>query len=121
MCSFELRGGIEVYFEAASRMLAKHENARLILCQTSIEIQRTEKAALESGFIVLERWDVYGKQGKGSPLFSIFCCAWKDFFAALMDVKIKDFFVRTLTGSYTPEMLEMMSFMGKPIPSDHFT
>ena len=117
MCSFELRGGIEVYFEAASKMLATQPNARLILCQTSIEIKRTEMAARKSGFAVLERWDVYGKQGKKSPLFSIFCCAWKEL--SLEGSKIIDFYVRTASGSYTPEMLEMMSSMGKPVPRDH--
>ena len=44
-CAFETRGGVEVYTKAAAAMLSDKLYARFVMCQTSIEIERTEKAA----------------------------------------------------------------------------
>ena len=121
MCSFELRGGIEVYFEAAAFLMAQSSTSRFIVCQTSIEIKRTEIAAEAVGMHVIERWDVYGKKGRGSPLFSVFSCCWESEVIKMEESKVVDIYVRDTDDRYTLEMIELMKLLGKPIPRDYFT
>ncbi|RKO94115.1 hypothetical protein BDK51DRAFT_33639 [Blyttiomyces helicus] len=77
-CAFELRGGCEVYFDAAARFMAPGPRSRFVVCQTSREIRRMERAAKASGLRIMERWDVYGREGKAGPLFCVFCAARPD-------------------------------------------
>ena len=114
MCSFELRGGIEVYFDAAVKLLSKSKNSRFIVCQTSLEIERTELAAKKSGLNVIKRYDVFGKKGKIGPLFSIFVCGWSIYFQNASIVK--NFYVRNEDQRFTDEMKIMTELLGKPIP-----
>lgn len=71
-CAFECRGGIEAYLGACSRNLSHAASARCVLCQTYLEVTRTEASAKENGLVILKRLDVYGKEGQSSPLFSVF-------------------------------------------------
>ena len=71
-CAFECRGGIEAYLGACSRNLSHAASARCVLCQTYLEVTRTEASAMENGLVILKRLDVYGKEGQSSPLFSVF-------------------------------------------------
>jgi hypothetical protein len=71
-CAFECRGGIEAYLGACSRNLSHAAYARCVLCQTYLEVTRTEASAKENGLVILKRLDVYGKEGQSSPLFSVF-------------------------------------------------
>lgn len=116
MCSFELRGGVEVYFESAVKLLSKSVNARFIVCQTSLEILRTELAAKNTDLHVIKRYDVFGKRGKSGPLFSIFVCGWSCYFSG--DCIVQNFYVREEDRGYSNEMKEMTELLGKPIPID---
>ena len=71
-CAFECRGGIEAYLGACSRNLSHAASARCVLCQTYLEVTRTEASAKENGLVILKRLDVYGKEGQSNPLFSVF-------------------------------------------------
>ena len=117
-CAFEIRGGIEVYFEAASKYLSKKPSSRFIVCQTWLEIKRTEKAADSTGFQILERWDIFGKLGKRNPLFCVFACAWKDPQVSEKCI-VTTMGVRDEKGRYTRKTIEIMQLLGKPIPSDY--
>ena len=71
-CAFECRGGIEAYLGACARNLSHAVSARCVLCQTFLEVRRTEASAKVNGLIILKRLDVYGKVGQSNPLFCVF-------------------------------------------------
>jgi tRNA1(Val) A37 N6-methylase TrmN6 len=119
MCSFELRGGIEVYFQAAAKTLAPGRDSRFVVCQTSLEIPRTERAAHASGMTILERVDVHGKRGKHGPLFSVFVCGWSQEQPVIDCPAVRHVFARLEDNSYSEEMIQVMELLGKPIPRDH--
>ena len=71
-CAFECRGGIETYLAACARNLSHAASARCVLCQTYLEVSRTEASAEENRLLILKRLDVYGKVGQSNPLFCVF-------------------------------------------------
>lgn len=71
-CAFECRGGIEVYLETCTRNMSHRPHARFIVCQTYLEVQRTERSALKNRLVITKRLDVYGKEGHADPLFCVF-------------------------------------------------
>ena len=72
-CAFECRGGIETYVRACSRNISNNAYARFFVCQTYIELSRTERSVEESGMQIVKRLDVYGREGQKNPLFCVFC------------------------------------------------
>lgn len=71
-CAFECRGGVETYLAACARNLSHAASARCVLCQTYLEVSRTEASAKENRLVILKRLDVYGKVGQSNPLFCVF-------------------------------------------------
>lgn len=71
-CAFECRGGIETYLAACARNLSHTASARCVLCQTYLEVSRTEASAKDNRLVILKRLDVYGKVGQSNPLFCVF-------------------------------------------------
>lgn len=69
-CLFEYRGGIEAYCAAAAGLLHRPAGV-FIVCETSLEIERTYAAAAAAALRVIARVDVVPKAGK-PPLFSVF-------------------------------------------------
>ncbi|KAJ3015207.1 hypothetical protein HKX48_004716 [Thoreauomyces humboldtii] len=116
MCAFELRGGIEVYMEAAVIALARQARSRFVLCQTGREIPRTERAARDVGLDVLARWDIWGRTNHGGhvPLFCVFVCGWAEFGETVEAPRTVC--VRDDEGQFTSEMLRLMDLVGKPTP-----
>ncbi|KAI9006185.1 hypothetical protein BC832DRAFT_556323 [Gaertneriomyces semiglobifer] len=115
MCSFELRGGIEVYCAAAAQLLALTDQSRFVVCQTALEIERTEKAARTANLIVLERWDIYGKEGHPKPLFCVFMMARLMGTNAREKLVVRKLNVRDSTGEYSREHLVLMDIVGKAV------
>ncbi|KAI8916679.1 hypothetical protein DFJ77DRAFT_460846 [Powellomyces hirtus] len=124
MCSFELRGGIETYMQAAAKALTRdNPEARFVVCQTGREIPRTEHAASEVGFKVVQRWDVYGRSkdsnSRNFPLFCVFVCSWKgDDGEASYErptYPVHLLHVRDETGNFSPMMRQLMFAVGKPV------
>ena len=71
-CAFECRGGIEIYVETCSKLMSNHPSARFFVCQTYLEVKRTERCAKKYNMKILKRLDVYGKIGLKDPLFCVF-------------------------------------------------
>lgn len=115
LCAFELRGGIEVYCNAASRLLERSCDARFVCSQTALEIRRTETAGRTAGFKVLSRLDVHGICGK-PPLFSVFVFGWADE-CSDSDYLVETMFIRGEDGQYTEDIHTMYGVIGKPPPS----
>ncbi len=63
-CRFELRGGVEVYLEAAARLLGPQ--GRVVLCSAMLEVDRVERAATEAGLHLLEHVEIIPRVGKGA-------------------------------------------------------
>ena len=71
-CAFECRGGIEAYIRACTLNISSKPFARFIVCQTYLEVRRTEESASVCGMVICKRLDVYGREGQCSPLFCVF-------------------------------------------------
>jgi hypothetical protein len=71
-CAFECRGGIEAYIRACTVNISSRPFARFIVCQTYLEVQRTEESAAVCGMVICKRLDVYGREGQSCPLFCVF-------------------------------------------------
>lgn len=71
-CAFECRGGIEAYIRACTLNISSKPFARFIVCQTYLEVRRTEESATVCGMVICKRLDVYGREGQYSPLFCVF-------------------------------------------------
>ena len=71
-CAFECRGGIEVYIETCSKLISKNPSAKFIVCQTYLEVKKTEMSAEKWNMEITKRLDVYGKVGQKNPLFCVF-------------------------------------------------
>ena len=70
-CRFELRGGIEAYFEAAQRALSP--GGTFVVCEDARQRPRVEAAAARGGLTIQAVLEVVPKAGK-APLFSVFTC-----------------------------------------------
>jgi len=70
-CLSEIRGGIEVYCEAAARWLKP--GGHFVVCNTTIHRARSHKAATDSGFEVLRCVDIVPRDGK-PVLFMVLVC-----------------------------------------------
>ena len=70
----ELRGGIEVYIEAAARVLAP--NGRFVVCADARQPERVIATAQRMGFTITERLDAVPYAERKAPLFSVWTLAW---------------------------------------------
>ncbi len=70
-CLSEIRGGIEVYCEAAARWL--RPGGHFVVCNTTIHRERSHKAAVANGFEVLRCIDIVPRDGK-PVLFMVLVC-----------------------------------------------
>ena len=71
-CAFECRGGVETYVRACSRNISDNTYARFFVCQTYIELNRTERSVVDCEMQIMKRLDVYGRVGQKNPLFCVF-------------------------------------------------
>ena len=113
LCSHEIRGGIEVYIEAAVKLLEFNETSRFVVCQSWKSLERSQDL-LEKRFTIITRHDFYGKKGQANPLFVVWVCGWKEFLH-IGTATIKQF-VRNLDGTYTDEYSLILQGVGKPPP-----
>jgi tRNA1(Val) A37 N6-methylase TrmN6 len=61
-CRFEVRGGVEDYLEAATRVLAP--GGEIVVCTSALEQDRVEFAIRELGLHRREHWDIVPREGK---------------------------------------------------------
>jgi len=68
-CRFELRGGVEAYLAAATRLLAP--DGRFVVCETSLAHERVVAGAEAANLYIQEKLDVVGRVGK-QPLIYVY-------------------------------------------------
>ncbi|MBA3499218.1 MAG: methyltransferase domain-containing protein [Deltaproteobacteria bacterium] len=61
-CRFEVRGGVEDYFEAAARVLAP--GGDIVVCSSALERDRVDDALRELALHRREHWDIVPRAGK---------------------------------------------------------
>jgi tRNA1(Val) A37 N6-methylase TrmN6 len=108
-CRFEHRGGVEAYCEAGARALAP--GAPLVMCASSLQVERVLAAAPAAGLGLERRRDVVPRAGKPA-LFSVFvlraagACAHFTHDPPLV--------VRDAEGRRTPDFTAVRAEMGMP-------
>lgn len=102
-CHLELRGGIEEYCAAASRITS---SGRFVVCHS--DVARTERAALAAGFAVAERLDVIPRAGK-RRLFSVFVLERRARTPGVTTLVVRDG-----CGRWTAEFRALRDEMGMP-------
>ena len=113
-CRFELRGGIEAYFEAADRIVAP--GGTFVVCEDARQAARVEAAAAGSGLRVVDRLDVVPREGK-PPLFSVFTCRREPSESTGSNAAPdhpRSLLVRRRDGSRTAEFTSLRRTMGLP-------
>ena len=96
-----------------------------------MEIRRTEKAAAANGFHISERVDVFGREGRLKPLFSVFVMKWRmeilnskgeeereeksDLKGCEEMTNVKSLYVRRTCGCHTADYDKVMSTLGRPL------
>ena len=112
---FEMRGGLEDYVAAGSRLVAAA--GRVVVCEGDLDRQeptrRVVAAAAACGLAVLETVLVVGKAGK-FPLFAVHVLAPPPPPPSAAASKIRSFVVRGSDGKRTQEYNAMCADMGIP-------
>ncbi len=91
------------------------KEARFVVANTSLDIDKTIKSAASFDLELIERFDCCGIFGK-PPLFSIFIFGIKAFHEK-NEPKLTRIYIRDSNGQYTSEYAEILTLLGKPIPS----
>lgn len=105
-CRFEVRGGIEVYCEAAARWLTPE--GRFVVCTAALEADRVVEAARESKLQVIEHVDIVPREGK-DVLVMIDVLARES--APMVNRSLT---VRDPNSQWTPEFQAVREAMGLP-------
>ena len=108
-CRFEHHGGVEVYCEAAARVLAP--NAPFVACEAWTQRERVEPAGRAAGLSLTHWREVIPREGK-SPLFVVFAMTAASQPGAL--VKPSPLVVRDRQGRRTSEFAAVREAMGMP-------
>jgi tRNA1(Val) A37 N6-methylase TrmN6 len=107
-CHLEERGGIEVYCEAAARVLAP--GGSFVACESAPQAARVERAAAAAGLAIAARRDVIPRAGK-APLFTV----WTMTPGAGAAVRTEPaLFVRDAAGRRTDAFRALRDDMGMP-------
>ena len=102
----EMRGGVEAYVEAASRLVT--DEGRVVVCADARHPERVEGPAAEHGLVVLRRRDAVPREGKGA-LFTVWTLA--------RDGERRDaepFVARSAEGERTQAYLDVRSYFDLP-------
>lgn len=110
-CRVELRGGLEVYLDAAARVMAS--DAVVVLCYPVAEGARAEMAGSERGLVLRRRLTVVPREGKTALIVV-------DVFRRETGVvEHHDLTVRTATGEWTEEFRAVRRRFGMPDGTKH--
>ena len=111
-CLFELRGGVEVYAQAASALL-KPETGYFVVVNTALARDRTFRALKDSGLRVRRTVDAIPKEGK-PPLFVVFV-AHKERNPPTSTTPITESItIRDSEGNRTESYKSLLRHLGKP-------
>lgn len=105
-CRFEVRGGVEAYFEAARHVLAPA--GEIVVCSAALERQRVTHVLRELGLHCREHWDIIPRVGKSSLVMVDV--------VTLVPVEATShtLVVRDRSGAWTPEFQLVRAAMGMP-------
>ena len=106
----ELRGGVEDYLLAASRVLAP--DGRAVVCADGRFPERVLRGAAAAGLAPRERVDVFPREGAKDPLLAVWTCARLDHDAAPGPLAIDRIVMRDERGERSPVALAMRRFFG---------
>jgi tRNA1(Val) A37 N6-methylase TrmN6 len=112
-CRVELRGGVEVYIEAAACALAP--DGVLVVCADARAPERVERAAQACGLAPVASCDVIAGAGKPA-LFAVWTLVRAGAQPAAC-VREPAFVARDAQGRRTPEALALRRFFDLPVPS----
>ncbi|MDB4963478.1 MAG: hypothetical protein JWP01_3477 [Myxococcales bacterium] len=105
-CRFEVRGGVEDYLEAASRVLAP--GGEITVCTSALERDRVTFALRELGLHSREHWDIVPREGKDVLVMVDVVTA------APTDATTHTLVVRDRASVWTPEFQLVRTAMGIP-------
>jgi len=109
-CRFELRGGIEDYCLAASRLLSP--KGIFVVCQASAQLERVKNSARAAGLDILRHREIVPREGR-DPLFTVFSMALAT--PEPPDTVVEPpFMVRDAQGERTSMYLDVRKDMGMP-------
>lgn len=106
-CRIELRGGVEDYLAAASRVLAP--GGRVVVCADGRAPERVIRGAGASGLCPRARLDVIAREGAKGPLFSVWTLARE---RGEGEAQIARAVMRDARGERTEAAREMRRFFG---------
>lgn len=103
----EMRGGVEAYVEAASRLMT--DEGRLVVCADARRPERVEGAAAEHGLWILRRRDAFPREGKAA-LFTVWTLARERH----APTHTEPFVARTAEGERTQAYLDVRTYFDLP-------
>ncbi|NOY92126.1 MAG: methyltransferase [Deltaproteobacteria bacterium] len=108
----ELRGGVEEYLLAASRVLAPA--GRFVVCAEGRRPERVFSGARVAGLRVSRQLSVWPREGRPGPLFHVFTLVHQGESPAHEEPEYARFVARDLDGERTDEYVAMRAFFGLP-------
>jgi tRNA1(Val) A37 N6-methylase TrmN6 len=110
----ELRGGVEAYLEAGSRVLSTR--GRVVVCADARSPERVERAAAALGLCVVARCEVVAREGSKGPLFSVFTLSRQGDHAT--NTTITRWVARTHDGARSEAYRALRAFFAMPARDD---
>jgi tRNA1(Val) A37 N6-methylase TrmN6 len=108
----ELRGGVEDYLLAASRLLVPQ--GRFVVCAEGRHPERVRKGADAARLRILRQLSVWPREGREHPLFHVFTLAPKANASAESEPAHAHFVARDAAGRRSDEYVAMRAFFGLP-------
>ena len=102
----EFRGGIEVYCEAAARVLKK-DSGRFVVCENWLNHDRVVAAAKASSLHIIKQVEVMGREGKDN-LFCVYVMKCTSAEAENPETIVQKLAVRTTEGDWTKDYKELV-------------
>lgn len=112
----ELRGGVEDYLLAASRVLAP--DGRAVVCADGRFPERVIRGAAAAGLAPRERVDIFAREGAKDPLLAVWTCSRLEGEAAPVSLRKERIAMRDERGERSPVALAMRRFFGLDLDPD---
>lgn len=108
----ELRGGVEAYLHAASRVLAP--NGRIVVCADARFPQRVIGTAQSLGLTIETQLDAVPYADRKAPLFTVWTLGWSMHVPAV-DWTRETFYARNADGARSPSAHSLRRFFDLPV------
>jgi len=108
----ELRGGVEDYLRAASRLLAPA--GRFVVCAEGGHPERVSSGARDAGLAIERCLSLWPREGRPGPLFHVFTLRHEAESPQGAEPEMVRFVARDAAGERTAEYVAMRAFFGLP-------